>query len=73
MAKIKTLTSMARGAESIKSNQEIDLPDVEAIALCVNGLAEPVGWTLPADPTDADGPPPVDPPAPSEPTSKKKK
>lgn len=59
MAKIKTLTSMARGAESIKSNQEIEVPDAEAIALCVNGLAEPVGWTMPKEGEEL-APPPAD-------------
>jgi hypothetical protein len=49
MAKIKSLTSMARGGESIAPNQEVDLPETEAIALCVNGLAEPIGWELPTD------------------------
>ena len=46
MAKIKTLTSMNRNGVAVQNSSEIDIPDHEAVALCRNGLAQPIGWTL---------------------------
>lgn len=46
MAKVKMLTSANREGVAIPNGSEVDYPDDEAVSLCVNGLATPVGWQL---------------------------
>lgn len=64
MAKIKTLTSMNRNGVAVQNSSEIDIPTEEAVALCRNGLAQPIGWKLDtAPPAEGDSESLVDPPA----------
>lgn len=39
---------MNRQGVAIQTNSEIEVPESEAIALCRNSLAAPIGWELPA-------------------------
>ncbi len=44
--KIKTLTSMNRDGIAIQNGSEIDVPEGDALSLCVNGLAQPVDFEI---------------------------
>lgn len=46
MPKIKTLTSMNRDGVSIQNNAEIEVPEADALALCLNGLATPIDFRI---------------------------
>lgn len=47
MAKVKMLTSANRDGVALPNGSEQEFPETEAMALCRNGLASPVGWELP--------------------------
>ncbi len=54
MAKVKMLTSANRDGFTLPNGSEQEFPDDEAISLCRNGLAAPIGWQVPAAaPADA--------------------
>lgn len=46
MSKVKMLTSANRDGVALANGSEVDLPEADAVALCRNGLATPVGWSL---------------------------
>jgi hypothetical protein len=46
VAKVKMLTSANRDGVALPNGSEVEVPEADAVALCRNGLASPVGWTL---------------------------
>lgn len=45
---------MNRDGIAIQAGREVDFPEADAVSLCKNGLAEPVGWEMSADDAAAD-------------------